>query len=57
VRISVRNAVSGETLAVSSAVKVHVEAAAECVSPRARDCADTAKSPTVAAPATPNRVP
>jgi general secretion pathway protein J len=55
VRISVRNAISGEVLAVSSAVKVHVEVNAACINPRADDCSDKTKTPPAAAPATPTR--
>ena len=55
VRIAIRNAISGETLALSSAVKVHVEVAAECVNPRAPGCTDNATPSPAAAPATPTR--
>jgi general secretion pathway protein J len=40
IRVSVRNAVSGEVLTVSSAVKVHVNAPALCANPKARECTD-----------------
>ena len=42
VRVTVRDTVSGQTLAVSSVATVHVEVAATCVNPRSRDCAETA---------------
>jgi general secretion pathway protein J len=44
VRVSVRDLVSGETLAVSSAVKVHVDAPAACANPKVRNCSDLSKS-------------
>jgi general secretion pathway protein J len=40
IRVTVRNAVSGEVLTVSSAVKVHVTAPALCANPQAQDCKD-----------------
>jgi general secretion pathway protein J len=39
VRVTVRNAVSGVTLAVSSAVTIHVDVAPECVKAEAQNCA------------------
>jgi general secretion pathway protein J len=45
VRVTVRNAVSGQILAVSSAARLHVDAPAECINPRSRGC------PGAAAPA------
>jgi general secretion pathway protein J len=38
VQVTVRDAVTGQTLAVSSAAKVHVDAPAECASPDVRNC-------------------
>jgi general secretion pathway protein J len=55
VRVTVRDAVSGATLAVSSAVKIHVDAAPDCVTPGARNCASAA--PQAAATAPQNRGP
>lgn len=56
VRVSVRNAVSGELLAVSSAAKIHVNAPAECANPKVRNCADVAAGANdAAAPAKPDR--
>jgi len=52
VRVTVRDAVSGATLAVSSAAKVHVEVAPECINPKAPNCA---APPAAAAAAPPNR--
>jgi len=40
IRVTVRNAVTGEVLTVSSAVKVHVNAPALCASAQAQDCKD-----------------
>jgi general secretion pathway protein J len=40
IRVTVRNAVSGEVLTVSSAVKVHVTAPALCANAQAQDCKD-----------------
>jgi general secretion pathway protein J len=40
IRVTVRNAVSGEVLTVSSAVKVHVDAPALCANAQAQDCKD-----------------
>jgi general secretion pathway protein J len=57
VRVTVRDAVSGATLAVTSAAKIHVEVAAECVNPRAKNCANAAPLPAAAPAATPNRGP
>jgi general secretion pathway protein J len=45
VRVTVRNAVSGQILAVSSAARLHVDAPAECINPHSRGC------PGAAAPA------
>jgi general secretion pathway protein J len=42
IRVTVRNAVSGEVLTVSSAVKVHVNAPALCANAQAKDCKDLA---------------
>jgi general secretion pathway protein J len=56
VRVSVRNSVTGELLAVSSAAKVHVNAPAECANPKVRNCADViAGTNDAAAPAKPDR--
>jgi general secretion pathway protein J len=38
VQVVVRDAVSGQTLTISSAVKVHVDAPAECANPKVRGC-------------------
>ena len=51
VRVSVRNSVTGELLAVSSAAKVHVNAPAECANPKVRNCADVSGAKTDAAAA------
>jgi general secretion pathway protein J len=40
VQVIVRDGVSGQTLAVSSASKVHVNAPAACADPQVRNCAD-----------------
>ena len=40
IRVTVRNAVSGEVLTVSSAVKVHVTAPALCANAQAQNCKD-----------------
>jgi general secretion pathway protein J len=45
IRVTVRDAVSNQILTVSSAVKVHVNAPAECASPRARSCAGFTSQP------------
>jgi len=58
VRVTVRDAVSGQTLAVSSIATIHVELAAECINPRAANCAAApASAPAAAAAPPPNRVP
>jgi general secretion pathway protein J len=57
VRVTVRDAVTGETLAVSSAGKVHVNAPAECANPKVRNCADVFTAANDAAAANPNRTP
>jgi general secretion pathway protein J len=54
VRVTVRDAVSGATLAVSSAATIHVDAAPECVKADAQDCAG---APPPAAATTQNRGP
>ena len=55
VRVTVRDAVSGEVLTVSSAVKVHVTVPALCASQQVQNCADlTATSNTANTPGTPN---
>jgi general secretion pathway protein J len=54
VRVTVRDAVSGATLAVSSAVTIHVDVAAECVNAQAKNCAS---APAAAAAATQNPAP
>ena len=56
VRVTVRDAVSGATLAVSSAVTIHVDVAPECIKPDAQNCAGAAPAAAVAAP-TQNRGP
>lgn len=56
VRVTVRDAVSGATLAVSSAVTIHVDIAPECINPRAQNCAP-ATPPPAAAATTQNRGP
>jgi general secretion pathway protein J len=51
IRVTVRNAVSGEVLTVSSAVKVHVTAPALCANAQAQSCKDltaTLKTPDAA---------
>jgi general secretion pathway protein J len=55
VRVTLRDAVSGETLAVSSAAKIHVEIAAACVNSKTPECGGTAALGSAAAP--PNRTP
>jgi general secretion pathway protein J len=57
VRVTVRDAVSGATLAVTTAAKIHVEVAAECVNPRAQNCASAAPQPAAAPAPTQNRGP
>jgi len=52
IRVTVRNAVTGEVLTVSSAVKVHVNAPALCASAQAQNCKDLAA--TINAPETAN---
>jgi general secretion pathway protein J len=42
IRVTVRNAVTGEVLTVSSAVKVHVNAPALCANAQAQNCKDLA---------------
>jgi len=42
IRVTVRNAVSGEVLTVSSAVRVHVNAPALCANAQAQNCKDLA---------------
>jgi general secretion pathway protein J len=54
VRVTVRDAVSGATLAVSSAATIHVDAAPECVKAEAPNCASASPS---AAATTQNRGP
>ncbi|HLH87364.1 MAG TPA: prepilin-type N-terminal cleavage/methylation domain-containing protein [Xanthobacteraceae bacterium] len=56
VRVTVRDAVSGETLAVSSAITIHVEVAPECIKANAQNCAGAAPAAAAAAttPATQN---
>jgi general secretion pathway protein J len=55
VRVTVRDAVSGEVLTVSSAVKVHVTVPALCANGQAQNCKDlNAAVNTDNAPATPN---
>jgi general secretion pathway protein J len=53
VRVTVRDAVSGVTLAVSSAVTIHVDVAPECVNAQARNCASAPPAATAAATAAP----
>ena len=53
IRVTVRNAVSGEVLTVSSAVKVHVNAPALCANAQAQDCKDL--NATINNPDTANR--
>jgi general secretion pathway protein J len=54
VRVTVRDAVSGEVITVSSAVKVHVTVPALCASAQAQNCKDlNAKTKTDNAPDTP----
>jgi general secretion pathway protein J len=57
VRVTVRDAVSGATLAVTTAAKIHVEVAAECINPRAQNCAGAAPQPAAAPAPTQNRGP
>ncbi len=57
IRVTVRNAVSGEVLTVSSAVKVHVNAPALCANAQAQNCKDltaTLKTDADAKPSAPN---
>ena len=57
IRVTVRNAVSGEVLTVSSAVKVHVNAPALCANAQAQNCKDltaTIKTDTDTGPGAPN---
>jgi general secretion pathway protein J len=56
VRVTVRDTVSGQTLAVSSVATVHVELAATCVNAQSPDCAESApaaNAPPNAAPSAP----
>ena len=53
VRVSVRDAVSGEILMVSSAAKVHVNAPALCANPQVKNCADLTATANDAAAAKP----
>jgi general secretion pathway protein J len=58
VRITVRDAVSGATLAVSSAVTIHVDVAPECVNAQDKNCVSApAPAPAAAAAATQNPAP
>jgi general secretion pathway protein J len=50
VRVTVRDAVSGVTLAVSSAVTIHVDIAPECANAQSKNCANAA-APAAAATA------
>jgi general secretion pathway protein J len=55
IRVTVRDAVTGEVLTVSSAVKVHVNVPALCANAQAQACKDlTAKIDTANAPNAPN---
>jgi general secretion pathway protein J len=58
VRVSVRDAASGQILAVSSAATLHVNAPAACVAPKVQKCADVFLAQQNDAPAPPqNRSP
>ena len=49
VRVTVRDAVSGQTLAVSSSVTIHVDVAPECVNANGQNCTSAPPAATAAA--------
>jgi general secretion pathway protein J len=57
VQVSVRDSATGQTLSVSSAAKVHVNAPAACVDPKVRNCADVLKQSSEPPAAGENRQP
>jgi general secretion pathway protein J len=57
VRVTVRDAVSGQMLAASSIAPIRVQLPAECINPRADNCTEAPGAGSTAAAAAPNRSP